>query len=570
MRNNSSSLPFLPKDLFIVIDKDGIIVEISQAFEVVLGWTKEEFISKKYTEFLHEEDIEKSNSAVEQHRKTGKNLPYFENRYRHKNGGYVWFQWEGSVTKDGMIYGLARDITPLKEKEFYFEEMQKIAKIGCWKLNSETGETHFSSETYRIHELEEGEEQKLEDAIQFYPKDVQGFLLEKVKNLIEKKEPYDMELPFITAKGNHKVVRTNGRCIEKGGLKEVYGLIQDVTEKSLIEKRIELSKLAAGLGFWDWDVSTNELNWDDSLKNIFGIPQTEKVTFETWKARIHPDDLERTVERAKMRAGSRETGMMEFFFRIIRPDGKVRHLKNISVAEIDDQGRITHVMGFDIDITEQVLKQEELEIQRTKNINNSKLALLGEMAANIAHEINNPLSLVMGRAEYLRTKIQNGNFNEEEVLQGLDQIQKVSNRIAKIIKSHKTFSKIDPQTSFVNASLKDLLDDAIEVCATRLKAGSCKLTIDPIPNINIRSRGSELSQVFLNLIGNSIDAIKDQDDKWIKISFKESNGTIFIEFTDSGLGISEDLQEKIMQPFFTTKGKQGTGLGLSIANNCPS
>jgi PAS domain S-box-containing protein len=431
------------KELLAIIDLDGRFLEVSNAWEKVLGWTADELKSKTYMELLHPEDIEKSITAATNLVEDGKRNPYFENRYLHKNGGYIWFQWDGYVFSDKKMYAVARDITILKEKEFFFDEVQKIAKIGCWKVNIDTKETLVSDEIFRIHEVPYGTPFSIEKGLTFFPAEFREFISEKARNLAEKKEEYDLEVPFVTALGNVRMVRVIGRFSDKGGLREVYGLFQDITE--------------------------------------------------------------------------------------------------------------------------QVTKQNELDIQRTKSIHASKMASLGEMAANIAHEINNPLSLIQGRAEHLISKLNSTTISQEEILAGLDQIQRTSERIAKIIKGLRVFSRTDDQIAFVKVPLKTIIEDFLGLCAEKLKNEGFDLRVSKIPSAEINCISAQLSQVFLNLINNSVESLQNQKEKWIKIDFIEKKNCLLIKISDSGKPIEKALVEKIMQPFFSTKAN-GSGLGLSISN----
>ena len=434
------------KEIIISLDSEGNFIDATQSFAEAIGWSLEEIKSKNYATFLHPDDLQKSIDAFGLWINTGSKARYFENRYIHKNGSHIWFQWDGFLLEDkSKAYAIARDITPLKEKEFFFEAIQETAKIGSWKLNVETYQVQWSSETYRIHELPVGTLIDLSKALDHYPGYAKEVVSNKVKNLIEKNEFYDVEVPFLTAKGRQRWVRAIGCSNDNKPSKEVYGVFQDITEQ-----------------------------------------------FE---------------------------------------------------------------------------KRKELDLQRSKTIQSAKMASLGEMAANIAHEINNPLSIIQGRAEHLRLKLEKKELSNEELIASLEKIEKTSERIAKMIKGLSAISKSDSEQDFKKVKLSDVISDSLDLFSEKLKNNGYSLEVSSVPDVQIECLGNQINQVFLNLVNNSIEALREKNEKWIRINFRMNKSNLVIEFIDSGKGIEKSILDKIMLPFFTTKGTHGTGLGLSITNN---
>lgn len=222
--------------------------------------------------------------------------------------------------------------------------------------------------------------------------------------------------------------------------------------------------------------------------------------------------------------------------------------------------------------------EEEVE-KRTKTIHEqqmmitmtSKLAALGEMAGGIAHEINNPLAIISGNCNYLIRTIEAQKFDPEVIAKRLGHVEQTARRISKIVHGLKTISRDATKEEFTSVRIRDLFDEVISLCFEKLKHSSVKLIIDlddPVYDQFIECRHIQISQTLINLIGNAFDAVENLDEKWIRIECRNVGSKIEFRFIDSGHGISEKIQEKIFQPFFTTKevGK-GTGLGLSISNS---
>lgn len=212
--------------------------------------------------------------------------------------------------------------------------------------------------------------------------------------------------------------------------------------------------------------------------------------------------------------------------------------------------------------------ENELKIKNHQKqlLSSNRLATLGEFSAGLAHEINNPLAIVVGKTEILMGMIQNGSYNSVQFQNELNKIQSNSMRISKIIRGLKTFSRdggeFDPLEL---VSLNQIFNDAAAITADQLKSKNITFRISPFLDLQIQCRPNQISQVMLNLISNAIDAIEHQDSPWIQIDVRVGT-EIEILITDSGLGIPDEIVKKMMDPFFTTKSIQkGTGLGLSIS-----
>ena len=198
----------------------------------------------------------------------------------------------------------------------------------------------------------------------------------------------------------------------------------------------------------------------------------------------------------------------------------------------------------------------------------SKLTALGEMAAGIAHEINNPLAIISGKATHLSKLLRAPEVNRVLAEDALNKIQKTVQRIAKIIQSMRTISRNNEQDPMERVKLHRLIDDTLVLCQDEFYKYQIEIILNIDTSHEISCRPGQIGQVLMNLLGNSKDAVKDQSNRWIRIESTslDSGKRIEIRVSDNGPGISPDIRQKIMQPFFTTKDSQsGTGLGLSIS-----
>lgn len=216
-----------------------------------------------------------------------------------------------------------------------------------------------------------------------------------------------------------------------------------------------------------------------------------------------------------------------------------------------------------IDITERKRVEQALDEEHQRRLQDAKMASLGEMAASIAHEINSPLAIIQGNAEILEAYTD----QPERVEKTAKKIQKTVMRIAKIVKSLKTYSRNGESDPFEANSLSEIVEDTLELCQKRIKNSGAELHVDEIPkDFLFDCRPTEISQILVNLLNNASDAIADLEEKWIRLEFEQKKDYFILTVTDSGPGIPEEIRDKLMEPFFSTKevGK-GTGLGLSLS-----
>jgi C4-dicarboxylate-specific signal transduction histidine kinase len=189
------------------------------------------------------------------------------------------------------------------------------------------------------------------------------------------------------------------------------------------------------------------------------------------------------------------------------------------------------------------------------------------MAGGIAHEINNPLAIIIGKISQLKRRLKIDTdlikLNED-----LSVIENTAKRISSIIKGLSAFSRNAENDSMENVLVPVLIQDTLELSRERFKFNSIDLRFDyaNCQQVFVKGRAAQLLQVLVNLLNNAFDAVEVLPIKWVEIQVKVVGNTCKILISDSGDGIPPDVVEKIMSPFFTTKSiGRGTGLGLSIS-----
>lgn len=221
-----------------------------------------------------------------------------------------------------------------------------------------------------------------------------------------------------------------------------------------------------------------------------------------------------------------------------------------------------------------VLKRTaELETQRASSLFASKMSALGEMAGGVAHEINTPLATIRMRLEQMEKSMIESSIDKIDAidfLEGIEDVKMTVDRIAKIVSGLRFFAREGKATDLEFIEVSTLIEETLSFCGERFRSHGLNLEVlkdEVYKSIKIECRPVEISQVLLNLLNNSYDAVKNLEKKWIRIEVSDKGQNIEVSITDSGTGIPKDIQEKLMQPFFTTKEVgSGTGLGLSISN----
>jgi len=207
------------------------------------------------------------------------------------------------------------------------------------------------------------------------------------------------------------------------------------------------------------------------------------------------------------------------------------------------------------DIRQQKKAEESL-------ILNSKLASLGLLSMGIAHEINNPLTIIAGTLQL----IESDSVDSSRLKEGHKTIQTALLRMKRIVEGLQKFSRSSGHKVRTRSELSKLVGDTVQLMKGSIAQASIELTYDLEAGAYISCDEVEIEQVIFNIIGNAIGAIKSLDEKWIKIDVLSENETVVLRVTDSGPGIPEEIRARLFDPFFTTKDVgQGTGLGLSIS-----
>ncbi|HEX7315113.1 MAG TPA: ATP-binding protein [Pyrinomonadaceae bacterium] len=242
--------------------------------------------------------------------------------------------------------------------------------------------------------------------------------------------------------------------------------------------------------------------------------------------------------------------------RLLRGDGEIRYTVTDSTPLVTD-GRTTGVLTMTRDVTGQRLERE-------RAAQADKLRALGQLASGVAHDFNNALAAILGRAQLLRR-----TAGDPELGRGLDIILTAAEDAAATVRRIRSFARQLPGEGHAEVCVVELLRDAVEITRTqwendaRARGLRYEVTVEGDESLHARGNASELREVFVNLVVNAIDAMPEGGR--LNVSCRRRGERLRLLFTDTGTGMAEEVRARIFEPFFTTKGVHGTGLGLFVS-----
>lgn len=307
---------------------------------------------------------------------------------------------------------------------------------------------------------------------------------------------------------------------------------------------------------------TNFVN--PAVEMVTGYKKSELIG-KNWWTTMYPGEAYSQVEKLfeDIAAGN----VRDYEMTLQTKSGEKRIVAWNSLNRFDHHNNLIEVVGFGNDLTDRIRAEEKLKVQSMVSATSNKMSALGGMAAGMAHEINTPLSTLLLLCDKLGRDISAAPLDKSKASRDLQLMKSTVLRIDKIIKGLKSFSRNGEQDEFIRIPLLSVVEDTLTLCGDKFKVGMVEVEIDPrLREVTVECQVVQLSQVLLNLLNNSYDALEHLEEKWVKITVDVDSHFVVLSVIDSGRGISPDVIEKMMNPFYTTKeiGK-GTGLGLSVS-----
>ena len=460
----------------------------------------------------------------------------------------------------------------LRERDSQLIEAQRIASVGSWILDFATGQVSWSDEGLRIFGLspEAGSWTHEENLQRIHPDDRERVAQADASSLARGGQ-FEIEYRIVRPDGEIRTVYERAEAVrDKQGLPlRLIGTVRDVTELKTAEaklreseERYALAARGAGVGLWDWNVSTDQAYFSPRLHEMFGARDGELgSSISGLFDRFLPEDRDALQHQLQMRYTNQR--------RKFRLEIRGLHASNeerwflVRGLILYTEGRPHRLVGSIGDITQHKRVQQEVVRQREVLFQNEKMAMLGSLLAGVAHELNNPLSVVIGQVVLLQ------EMTKDPALIGRAQrIQTAAERCARIVRSFLAMAR-QRQAERIPISLNGIVETAVELLSFQLRAADIRVELDLDADLpKIVADPDQIHQVLTNLIDNARQAVMSVTPRRvIRIATRadRKEGLAEIAISDNGPGVPLNIRERIFEPFFTTKSAgEGTGIGLSL------
>ena len=561
-----------------ISSKEGKFLNANQALLDMLAYeSKEAFLKIDITRdlYLHPADRKKFQAMIE----AGGRVIDYEVDFKRKDGSPVSVLLTSHVRRDrkGDVIGyegIIIDQSQRKQMEETLKTFQEDYKrlfenVACGAFIS-TKEGKFLNANQALLDMlgyESREEfLKLDIAKDIYlrPEDRRAF-----QDMIEKSgRVKDFEVEFKRKDGH--VVSTlltgHARYDRRGNIIGYEGLNVDISQRKLMERDLKEAYdfinniiLNSPNAIIAADMKGDIMIWNPAAEDTLGY-RARDVIGKMNIQKVYPEGTAQKIMKMMRSPEYGGVGKLKAYPMVfVRKDGTVVE-GNLSAAVIfDAKGNEIATVGSFVDLEERLAMERALRRTQSQLLQAEKLAAMGRLTSQIAHELNNPLYGIMNTLELLKTEIPPENKRRKILEMALSEIVRLSDLLRKML----SFSKPDQEEK--NAvDINTLLDEILMLHEKQLRENNIQIIrsfADSLPDIHASK--NQLRQVFINLISNSVDAMPDGGT--FRVHTRTENNFVIIEVSDTGIGIEEKLLGKIFDSFFTTKESvKGVGLGLSV------
>ena len=380
-----------------LFDDEGRYVSINQNGLDAMGWEEHEVIGTRFTDVWPKEVQPMVEEAIARVL-TGERSSFEAECFRSDGRKVTWWVVLNPILEANnevhQFVGISTDITSRKqsEKELRaskerYEQLAEQSRIITWEVNAEGLYTYVSPVVEQVLGRRPEEVIGKKHFYDLHPEDGrEAFKTAAFQVFSQKGSFLDLENPAQTKAGEVVWLSTTGFPIvdDKGELRGYRGSDKDITQRALMEQKISDTNLrltlaadSAGFGVWDLDLVSNRLEWDHWMFRLYGIdPELFEGAYEAWKKGVHPEDIERAVQEVELAVkGEKE---FDTEFRIVRPDGDIRHIKGNAVVVRDKQAIAVRMVGINYDITDRKRADEEVKAAHARI-----LALMNSVQAGI-------------------------------------------------------------------------------------------------------------------------------------------------------------------------------------------
>jgi PAS domain S-box-containing protein len=332
------------------------------------------------------------------------------------------------------------------------------------------------------------------------------------------------------------------------------------------DARISLAAESAELAFWVLYPEGNA--WmSDKGRRIYGFDSNLPLTCDLILSRIHPD--ERAAVKADYDRACAISGTFESEHRLLLPYGKTRWVIMRGRCLEDEHGNLLETIGVTLDVSAQKQAALQVQVQRDEMAHRNRVALMGEMTASFAHELNQPLTAIANNASAARRFLQRGNIDPALLQQLLQDMVADSQRAGEVIRGIRSLVRKETSVQTL-LNLNSVITETVRLVSSDVLNRESVVTTEldtQLPQVNAAL--VQVQQVLLNLIINALDAVESLPpaERRIIVSTRSDRGDVAeVSVRDFGIGLPKDRPEKVFDHFFSTKQK-GMGMGLAIVRS---
>ncbi|UTJ06462.1 PAS domain S-box protein [Arcobacter roscoffensis] len=451
-----------------------------------------------------------------------------------------------------------------EQKKFQTLFEQTIFLAAIMKRNADLTQVNNKGLEYLQEDLKEALTKKFWE-LSCWEKEQSEYLKQIILNMDLQAEVFQDEITLKNTRGEKRVLELSLIPLNIDGELELVALGLDITQRKQREEELKQAYIVfqnAHDGIMITNKDTNIINVNSAFEKStgFSIEDVYMKSPNILQSGIHTNEF-----YSKMWQELNEFGFWEGDLINKKKNGEVFNEYITISAVYDEEENVKNYIGIFSDTTNQKKQEERLKEQEQLLHQQSKMAAMGEMIENIAHQWRQPLSVISTIATGIKFKKELGIYDEKEEFLELEKINESSQYLSETIEDFRDFLRTDKPKSLFN--IINTFDKSLKLISSKFKNREINIHKD-IENVSLYGIENELVQVFLNVFNNAKDALENKkiENKILLIEVKEDNSIANIKITDNGGGIKEEIIDRIFEPYFTTKHQsQGTGIGLYMS-----
>ena len=413
-----------------------------------------------------------------------------------------------------------------------------------------------------------------QSVLKVFPADEQPVAQSNVAICLENiGQTHSWEICKVRKDGSSLWVRENAKAVRRLDNQLIVLIAcEDVTERKEAENALRQSEMylaeaqrLSRTGSFGWRVASGEIIWSEETFRMFGYDKAPSIKHATVFQRVHPEDrarVEQTIDRASSDGKDFEHG-----YRLLMPDGSVKHVHATAHAVTDASGGIEFV-GAVTDVTSRKRAEAELHEAQANLAHVTRVTALGELAASIAHEVNQPLAAVVTNAAACLRWLDREPANLKEARGTLQSIINDGNRAGEVIQRVRAL--VNKTTDRKALHINEVVNEVMSLVQHELFSHRVALRLELAPALPpVLADRIQLQQVILNLVINGIEAmqpVKDRPRELVIRTRQDETSQVLVTVSDCGVGVAAEDADRLFDAFFTTK-SSGMGMGLSICRS---